>query len=251
MTEKPALHFGPGFGCSQCGAILPIKSHYTTDYFVGKPVTCTTCHASLDWWKAVLREIRENLNRSLAFAPVGASLTAFPVTLRAGERTHYRLADHDIPAEAKILRVHYSPDAPVQVVELRSSTPTEPPNRHEVTLWPVPLPEYGEMEHPTEVVVSVTWVFPSPLDVSWTNLISASEAYALGDYPAAIIPANVAVEAALSMFLTNFLTYRQIGKKHIEDFLVEAATYGHQDRKSTRLNSSHLGISYAVFCLKK
>src|SRR5437899_8001459 len=26
---------------------------------------------------------------------------------------------------------------------------------------------------------------------------------------------------------------------------------GEQDRKSTRLNSSHLGISYAVFCLKK
>src|ERR1035438_2990149 len=27
--------------------------------------------------------------------------------------------------------------------------------------------------------------------------------------------------------------------------------YGNIDRKSTRLNSSHLGISYAVFCLKK
>src|SRR5262245_66568871 len=26
---------------------------------------------------------------------------------------------------------------------------------------------------------------------------------------------------------------------------------GVRDRKSTRLNSSHLGISYAVFCLKK
>src|SRR5438045_6379482 len=26
---------------------------------------------------------------------------------------------------------------------------------------------------------------------------------------------------------------------------------GREDRKSTRLNSSHLGISYAVFCLKK
>src|SRR5436853_7935660 len=26
---------------------------------------------------------------------------------------------------------------------------------------------------------------------------------------------------------------------------------GKRDRKSTRLNSSHLGISYAVFCLKK
>src|SRR5437899_5359601 len=27
--------------------------------------------------------------------------------------------------------------------------------------------------------------------------------------------------------------------------------FGGGDRKSTRLNSSHLGISYAVFCLKK
>src|SRR5205814_4644297 len=31
-------------------------------------------------------------------------------------------------------------------------------------------------------------------------------------------------------------------KKHREEI---------EDRKSTRLNSSHLGISYAVFCLKK
>src|SRR5437899_7406873 len=41
--------------------------------------------------------------------------------------------------------------------------------------------------------------------------------------------------------------------------LVESRAVGHLerlrvaevDRKSTRLNSSHLGISYAVFCLKK
>src|SRR3712207_7345711 len=30
-----------------------------------------------------------------------------------------------------------------------------------------------------------------------------------------------------------------------------AAGVGDQDRKSTRLNSSHANISYAVFCLKK
>src|ERR1035438_10687980 len=34
--------------------------------------------------------------------------------------------------------------------------------------------------------------------------------------------------------------------KHSTDRLPEEI-----DRKSTRLNSSHLGISYAVFCLKK
>src|SRR3712207_8101272 len=31
----------------------------------------------------------------------------------------------------------------------------------------------------------------------------------------------------------------------------EATAYGSEDRKSTRLNSSHANISYAVFCLKK
>src|SRR5436853_1813992 len=31
----------------------------------------------------------------------------------------------------------------------------------------------------------------------------------------------------------------------------QLALLGVRDRKSTRLNSSHLGISYAVFCLKK
>src|SRR5256885_8745340 len=40
-----------------------------------------------------------------------------------------------------------------------------------------------------------------------------------------------------------------------EDFVYLGDTarfpYGGRDRKSTRLNSSHLVISYAVFCLKK
>src|SRR5262245_63076532 len=33
--------------------------------------------------------------------------------------------------------------------------------------------------------------------------------------------------------------------------VARAAPGNRKDRKSTRLNSSHLGISYAVFCLKK
>src|SRR5436853_4023923 len=36
-----------------------------------------------------------------------------------------------------------------------------------------------------------------------------------------------------------------------EDHDPQARRHGGRDRKSTRLNSSHLGISYAVFCLKK
>src|SRR5947199_2235241 len=35
------------------------------------------------------------------------------------------------------------------------------------------------------------------------------------------------------------------------NWLIEKLDQSQRDRKSTRLNSSHLGISYAVFCLKK
>src|SRR5690606_40552638 len=37
----------------------------------------------------------------------------------------------------------------------------------------------------------------------------------------------------------------------IQGFVVEKDFAGFKDRKSTRLNSSHVKISYAVFCLKK
>src|SRR5256885_10279756 len=37
----------------------------------------------------------------------------------------------------------------------------------------------------------------------------------------------------------------------VQDDEAELAQFHHLDRKSTRLNSSHLVISYAVFCLKK
>src|SRR5205814_9170588 len=47
------------------------------------------------------------------------------------------------------------------------------------------------------------------------------------------------------------LDVRRLNDDLIE--LLRALGYGAgtRDRKSTRLNSSHLGISYAVFCLKK
>src|SRR5690625_6949202 len=34
-------------------------------------------------------------------------------------------------------------------------------------------------------------------------------------------------------------------------YVADATTFWNKDRKSTRLNSSHVAISYAVFCLKK
>src|SRR3712207_9484943 len=46
----------------------------------------------------------------------------------------------------------------------------------------------------------------------------------------------------------------ELGKQRLQRTahrLVVRRTLGGEDRKSTRLNSSHANISYAVFCLKK
>src|SRR3712207_9494741 len=46
-------------------------------------------------------------------------------------------------------------------------------------------------------------------------------------------------------------TARALGAKVVPAGSIVIAKIGAADRKSTRLNSSHANISYAVFCLKK
>src|SRR5437899_8323711 len=48
-----------------------------------------------------------------------------------------------------------------------------------------------------------------------------------------------------------YLIVRDLALVALAAVLLFAVSRGGEDRKSTRLNSSHLGISYAVFFLKK
>src|SRR3712207_7294636 len=43
----------------------------------------------------------------------------------------------------------------------------------------------------------------------------------------------------------------EVAPRSLEQGVEGEAVVGERDRKSTRLNSSHANISYAVFCLKK
>src|SRR5205807_4021900 len=54
--------------------------------------------------------------------------------------------------------------------------------------------------------------------------------------------------AGLLVFLTDI---HALGLPTAQGLILTNTFYWDQDRKSTRLNSSHLVISYAVFCLKK
>src|SRR5256885_663976 len=55
----------------------------------------------------------------------------------------------------------------------------------------------------------------------------------------------------LATVYRNIKQLMEAGEVQAVDLPGEATRYELRDRKSTRLNSSHLVISYAVFCLKK
>src|SRR5437867_7335160 len=62
----------------------------------------------------------------------------------------------------------------------------------------------------------------------------------------------VAAEQVLPLLVRQqHLRLETQARKVFRDFDPRRAPFRPQDRKSTRLNSSHRTISYAVFCLKK
>src|SRR5690606_40908023 len=71
------------------------------------------------------------------------------------------------------------------------------------------------------------------------------------------VPGSIGV----SLVLTLILTFLELLVAFLQAFIftmlsslfigMAVEEHAHQDRKSTRLNSSHVKISYAVFCLKK
>src|ERR1035441_6598557 len=75
----------------------------------------------------------------------------------------------------------------------------------------------------------------------------ASEAQGYGNLMLTVEHQTAFVEEQPDVFLPIHGGWGRMGATHIR---LAAANEDVLDRKSTRLNSSHLGISYAVFCLK-
>src|SRR5438067_3805196 len=74
------------------------------------------------------------------------------------------------------------------------------------------------------------------------DVTAATEIYTLSLHDA--LPILLAINA-LGLMLLDYLSFAELVP------LCEEAGRWSLDRKSTRLNSSHVSISYAVFCLKK
>src|SRR5207253_9772166 len=72
---------------------------------------------------------------------------------------------------------------------------------------------------------------------------------ALAFYPAAKVPSYPLFLLALFVLATGITLLQVAANPYIS--LLGEPRGASRDRKSTRLNSSHVAISYAVFCLKK
>src|SRR5947199_5192963 len=83
------------------------------------------------------------------------------------------------------------------------------------------------------------------------NQPPTTEIYTLSLHDA--LPISIVLSAAQVAGMMPTATRRTSAKAATSRFMsvLLSVMSRSRDRKSTRLNSSHLGISYAVFCLKK
>src|SRR5690242_21633077 len=91
---------------------------------------------------------------------------------------------------------------------------------------------------PRSTLFPYTTLFRSRLLDLGDDLALAADDDVLGD------EAVLDVDAHLRLRQVHHVTDRSLHREAGAEVLLE-------DRKSTRLNSSHMSISYAVFCLKK
>src|SRR5207249_5610427 len=90
-----------------------------------------------------------------------------------------------------------------------------------------------------------------------TTMVVAREGLPLWRRLASRLAVTFLALTTLGILLTGYLEYRELKQdfqRVIGGFLLNIARAGAlllDNRKSTRLNSSHVSISYAVFCLKK
>src|SRR5207253_6225905 len=97
---------------------------------------------------------------------------------------------------------------------------------------------------------------PPPTILPYTTLfrsrpVTGTETLSLQGLPVDELVISTETQAQLRDMAGNAMTVTVVGAVSLALLLAISKTAPGRDRKSTRLNSSHVASSYAVFCLKK
>src|SRR5438874_7629822 len=178
-----------------------------------------------------------------------------------------------IPTEQKIQFINMLAEAGLPVVEATSFvSPRAIPQlsdasavmagltRLPMTEYPVLVPNLKGMERALAAGVRAIAVFTAASESFTLHNINATIAQSLANFRPVValaqqegIPVRGYISTVFGCPYEGAVSPRQVLNvaQALLEMGIEELSLGDTDRKSTRLNSSHVEISYAVFCLKK
>src|SRR5438874_1749175 len=178
-----------------------------------------------------------------------------------------------IPTEQKIQFIQMLADAGLPIVEATSFvSPRAIPQlsdasavmteltRLPTTVYPVLVPNLKGMERALAAGVRAIAVFTAASEIFPRHNINATIAESLANFRPVValaqregIPVRGYISTVFGCPYEGAVSPRQVLNvaQALLEMGIEELSLGDTDRKSTRLNSSHVEISYAVFCLKK
>jgi hypothetical protein len=213
-------------------------------YFETDAVICAGCGEPFDLWAQACDILKTWPRDWVAFRLLGAIVTRKSVLLEPERNTEVDL--NEVPEDAEILSVRAMVMGPP---EGQPVFPALKLFQGEMRLDPFPrhFLFYG-MTHgradvaATSVWLSVTWIQPDEDEISVHHLADAAKQFAAGRHKGMIIPANVAVEAALTPAVTAWVRTYCSGEETKEFLGPRGATYAHQLKVLSRIASHTLGI---------
>lgn len=196
-----------GFICPSCRTVLPAISRAFEAFFRSHAILCPRCKKALpSLWDLALETLREDWTFTHVYQLAGAKQTFASAWLKPDRVVQLNLNRWGIHKKAEILNEHYTPIGPPEgppVFALPFKPSTNVP-QHLRLLYGA---TYGHQGRPrTKLLVSITWIVPGQTEVSIHHLVDAVRQYAGGRYDALTVPANVAVEAALTPAIREWVT---------------------------------------------
>lgn len=222
-------HTTPWVVCHTCKAPLPVDAKFFVAYFEENLGPCPNCKSPVDWYKAITSGIDENFMLTGAYSVIGASTSILEITLTKQKNVLLDFSQHGIPTNALILSINYSPvgaeGGVLFPMEVWGNVPARDPIPHEITIFAAPVgeapPQAGKCH------IAVTWLAPSEDEVATHHFVDAVRQYSAARYNGVIVPANVAVESALTPAVAETIEVF-CSKENAGNFLKNAATYSHQ-----------------------